>query len=266
MHSAVRRKVVIVGTMVIGLLLFNRRLGRSWGSTRAEVEAALPGDDIIPNPMWQTIHGITIRARAADIWPWLVQMGITRGGWYLSQRLDKIVWRIDNPSVDRIVPELQQLSVGDVIPDSVDGTAHFRVIAIDLLKALVLHSRRHPINGVWPDLSAEDPGLYLDFSWVFVLKELGDGTTRLLLRSRSLVMLGKKPAPPWIQIFLPLADLADFIYSRQMLRGIRRRVENAHPYRAPIVAVNGHESDRSPRSECDTFIASGTASTGTSAS
>jgi len=222
-------------------LLINRRLGRSWGATRDEIETALPGDDLIAAPVWQTTHAITIRASAAEIWPWLVQMGITRGGWYLSERLDRVVWRIDNPSVERVVPELQGLAVGDVVPDSVNGTAHFRVTTLEPVRALVLHSRRHPTTGVWPDLSAADPGLYLDFSWAFVLRAVDRSTSRLLLRTRAVVMDGKRPAPGWLRIFLPLADLADFIYTRQMLRGIRRRVERTHPVangrEAPAVAA-----------------------------
>ncbi|MEZ4522408.1 MAG: hypothetical protein R3A46_12305 [Thermomicrobiales bacterium] len=221
-------------------LLLNRQLGRRWGATTREVDASLPGDDLIPQPVWETTHGITIRAPARDVWPWLVQMGITRGGWYLSERLDRIVWRIDNPSVDRIVPELQQLSAGDVVPDSINGTAHFRVALIEPNRSLVLHSRRHPTTGIWPDLSAADPGLYLDFSWAFVLDEVDDDTTRLLLRTRAIVMQGRKPAPGWMRLALPIADFGDFIYTRQMLRGIRRRVEahersrNEQPVELPI--------------------------------
>ncbi len=215
------------------LLLLNRRLGRTWGATGDEVRASLPGDDVIADPLWETTHGITIGASPTDIWPWLVQMGITRGGWYLSERLDRIVWRINNPSVDRIVPELQHLSVGDVIPDSVDGTAHFRVVRIEPRRALVLHSRRHPLNGRWPDLTAANPGPYLDFTWVFALNEMADGSTRLLLRTRGLIMFGRDRAPFWARVFLPLADFADFVYARQMLRGIKRRVERSGPYQVP---------------------------------
>lgn len=222
-----RTAPLVVGTLAVlgAALLVNRRLGRRWGAAPREVAATLPGDELIGAPVWQTTHGVSIRASAAEIWPWLVQMGITRGGWYLSERLDRIVWRIDNPSVDRVVPELQGLAVGDVVPDSVDGTAHFRVVALEPNHTLVLHSRRHPVTGIWPDLSADDPGLYLDFSWTFVLREVDTGTTRLLLRTRAAVMDGTRPAPGWLRLFLPLVDLADFIYTRQMLRGIRRRVE-----------------------------------------
>jgi hypothetical protein len=228
---------------LLGAGLLNRRLGRRWGATSDEARATLPGDDLIPLPIWQTTHGITIRARANEIWPWLVQMGITRGGWYLSERLDRLVWRIENPSVDRVVPELQHLAVGDVVPDSVNGTAHFRVIMLQPASALVLHSRRHPRTGTWPDLTAANPGLYIEFSWAFVLREIDPDRTRLLLRSRAIVMIGRRTAPPWMRLFLPIADFADFLYTRQMLRGIRRRVER-HAQEPHAVTTNqiGHLS------------------------
>ena len=212
--------------VVLGGLLIHQ-MGRRWGATTEEVHASLPGDEVILNPVWQTTHGITIQAGAPEIWPWLAQMGITRGGWYLSQRLDRIIWRIDSPSVDQIVPELQYLEPGHIIPDSVNGTAHFRVISVQPNKALVLHSRRHPRTGVWPDLLAEDPGLHLDFSWAFVLNEIDERQTRLLIRSRGIVMSGKLPAPRWIRFLEPVADFADFLYTRQMLRGIKRRAERS---------------------------------------
>lgn len=219
------------GAGLLGAGLVVRRLGRRWGATDDEVAGALPGDEIIPNPHWQTTHAITIDAPARDIWPWLVQMGFGRGGWYVSQRLDRVVWRVENRSVDRIVPELQHLEVGDIVPDSPNETAHFRVIAIEPEQALVLHSIRHPLNGHWPDLSAPDPGPYLDFVWVFALREQRDGMgpTRLLLRARGVMQ------PRWLAVMLPVADLGDFLYVRQILRGIKRRVEAA--------AAAGHQAE-----------------------
>ena len=53
---------------------------------------------------------MTIRARRTDIWPWFVQMGWRRGGWYSYDGLDNG----GVPSATRIVPELQRVEVGDV--------------------------------------------------------------------------------------------------------------------------------------------------------
>src|SRR5690606_41530350 len=105
---------------------------------------------------------------------------------------------------------------------ALDRRAH-----LQLQRASILHARRHPATGVWRALSGVDPGLYLDFSWAFVLRDLGESTTRRLLRTRAAIMDGSMPAPAWMRVMLPLADFADFIYTRQMLRGIRWRVERA---------------------------------------
>ena|SRR5438128_728348 len=64
-----------------GALLL-RRLGRRWGATDDEVHRPMPADELIPHPMVETTHAITIQAAAAEVWPWLVQTGMDRGGWY----------------------------------------------------------------------------------------------------------------------------------------------------------------------------------------
>ena len=64
-----------------------RREGLRGDATDEEVFASLPGDDLIPHPMIETTHAITIRVPAAEIWPWLVQMGNYRAGWYADPRL-----------------------------------------------------------------------------------------------------------------------------------------------------------------------------------
>jgi len=55
---------------------------------------------------------VTITARPEAIWPWLIQIGVTRAGWYSYDRLDNL----GRPSAERILPEFQYLAVGDVIP------------------------------------------------------------------------------------------------------------------------------------------------------
>src|SRR5690242_11501251 len=104
-----------------------RRLAQRSGATRSEVESALPGDDLVPDAQIQTTRAITIHAPVAAVWPWVAQLGYHRGGWYTNARLDKALWRIDNPSAERILPELQHLGVGDTVPDGPDGTARFTV-------------------------------------------------------------------------------------------------------------------------------------------
>ena len=79
-----------------GALLL-RRLGRRWGATDDEVHRPMPADELIPHPMVETTHAITIQAAAAEVWPWLVQMGMDRGGWYSDPEwwdglFEKVLW------------------------------------------------------------------------------------------------------------------------------------------------------------------------------
>jgi hypothetical protein len=77
-----------------------------------ETRRELPGDEPLPSAKGQWTNAITIRARPSEIWPWLVQMGCRRAGWYSYDGLDNG----GVPSAERIVPELQQVEVGDLFP------------------------------------------------------------------------------------------------------------------------------------------------------
>jgi len=81
-----------------------------WGATEEEIRRAMPGDDLIPDAA-STTRAITIAAPPEQAWPWLVQLGYSRGGWYSYDWIDND----SQPSADRIIPELQQLQVGDQI-------------------------------------------------------------------------------------------------------------------------------------------------------
>jgi hypothetical protein len=87
-----------------------------------EAVRPLPGDELVADAKVRWNHAVTIRARPAEIWPWLVQMGCQRAGWYSYDGLDNGGVR----SADRVVPELQQVQVGDVLPDGARGRRHIR--------------------------------------------------------------------------------------------------------------------------------------------
>jgi hypothetical protein len=99
-----------------------RRLGRRSGATSEEVRPRLPGDELVPAPMWDSTRAITVSVPPGSVWPWVVQMGYPayRAGWYTPYWLDRLQWGIRERSADRVRPELQNVMVGDRIPDSPD--------------------------------------------------------------------------------------------------------------------------------------------------
>jgi hypothetical protein len=188
-------------------------LGRRSGVTDTEAAGQLPGDDLVREPMWQSTRAITIDAPPARVWPWIVQMGFPshRAGWYTPHWLDRLTFGIKESSADAIVADLQELNVGDRVPDSDDWSAYFDVASIDLPRTLVLHSTRHVIK----------PIRTIDFTWAFVLHELAEGRTRLFLRARA------NYTPRWALFFTELIiGPADFLNAGGMLRGIKSRVEH----------------------------------------
>jgi hypothetical protein len=194
-------------------------LGRTYGSTYQERAAELPGDSVVAAPHLVTTHAISIDAPPERVWPWLVQMGWHRGGWYTARWVDKLLFPNNGPSADRIVPELQHLELGDFVPDGAPETeCGFVVDALDVNRSLVLHSNTHlPLS--W----RERYDAQLDWSWAFILQPLDCGhRTRFLFRTRC------RLAPWWVRVGYRAAVVpADFVMSRDMLHGVKRRAEGA---------------------------------------
>jgi hypothetical protein len=218
MRSRTRSTAVAAGIAAAAGYGALQWLGRTYGSTRAERRRTLPGDHICSEPQVQTTHATTIDAPPEQVWPWLVQMGWGRGQWYTARWVDRLLFPANGPSADTIVPELQHLAVGDRILDGPpEAECAFVVAGLEANHHLVLHSREHLPPG-W----AERYGAWIDFTWVFVLDDLADGRTRFLFRSRSRV------GPRWVSAcYLAAVVPADFVMSRQMLRGVKQRAERS---------------------------------------
>jgi len=105
---------------------------KSWGVTPAEATSALTGDDVIANANAGETRAITIDAPPVAVWPWLMQMGFGRGGWYSYDAMD-----MQGASSFKIVPELQDLNVGDLVPTFPGGG--FVVSRLEPNRALVLY-------------------------------------------------------------------------------------------------------------------------------
>ena len=95
---------------------------RRWGASEEEARRRLPGDELVASPTFASTRAVTIAAPPAAVWPWLVQMGQGRGGLYSYDRLENL-FGLDVHSADRIVPELQQLNVGDRISLGKDASS-----------------------------------------------------------------------------------------------------------------------------------------------
>ncbi len=203
---------------IAGLLLFSpllRARYNRWGATDAEVIRSLPGDELIPHPIQGYTRAITIRARAADLWPWLVQMGQGRGGLYSYEGLQNLVGcRIRN--VERIVPEFQDLKVGDLIHLGPKGYPCFRVWNIEPERALVLVAA-DPKTEQAVDPTPKEKG-FSAATWQFFLEERGDGTTRLITRQR--LVYSRDMALMWRMV-----EPVDFVMGRKMMRNLKRLAE-----------------------------------------
>jgi len=203
------RRLGLLGAATFGAVHY---LGRTWGADEVEQRAVMPGDDIVARPFGITNHAITIDATPAMIWPWIVQMGYHRAGWYTPRWVDRWIWHIENPTVTTVHPELQNVHVGDVIPDGEPGTAFFRVADLKEDHFLVLHSTTH----LPPALRDRT---WVDWTWSFLLTPIDLHHTRLKLRVRA---TGSPEL--WLAWTLFLVP-SDLVMARSMLRGIKRRAE-----------------------------------------
>jgi hypothetical protein len=130
-----------------------RRWFSRWGTMPEELVRVMPGDAVIPNRTEMSMQAITVNAPPEDIWPWLVQMGYQRGGLYSYDWLDRLFGFLDRPSATRILPEFQQLAVGDTIPWGRAGT-ELTVAVLEPCRALAFSYEDRGFKWVWQSVSA----------------------------------------------------------------------------------------------------------------
>ena len=171
-----------------------------WGATDEELNQPLIGDDLAPNPKLRADHAITINAPAADVWPWLVQMGQNRGGFYSYTWLENLVG-CQMQNADDIVPEWQNLQVGDKV---------------------WLHPKAPPV-----EVAALEPGRAIVLKpWgAFVLHPIDENKTRLIVRSQGDYEPDLGNAVCNFLLWRVFYEPAHFIMERKMLLGIKARAE-----------------------------------------
>jgi hypothetical protein len=188
----------------------------TWGATPAEVGERLPGDDLIAEPATSTTRAITIRAPVDQVWPWLVQIGTDRGGWYTYDRLERLAG-VPVRSTDEVRPGWQDLAEGDLVTLAPSGWMGVRdgfvmpVASLVPNECIVLRQEppRSPWNGVWS----------------FHLRHRADDSCRLLIRSRTEVAAD---VGPLLLAVAPVGELVTAVMEHGMLEGIKRRAERGN--------------------------------------
>ena len=205
-------------SLMTGLLLdmpAARRPFLKWMPDREDLRAPMPGDTLLDIEDGST-HAITIRTTPDRIWPWLVQMGLGRAGWYSHDRLDN--W--GHRSADRILPALQSLEQGDHLPSTPDGKCFFEVLELMPASSLVLgsHLTNDPLHSLtWSDPA---PPVSQHATWAFALVPEERGATRLRVRARGV----STPAWRWAPINA-FFSVAHIIMQRKQLLTLKQRAE-----------------------------------------
>ena len=205
--SLVKRRIVFgILDLVGGLPFFAtaplfRHWHMRWGATDAEVLASMAGDELIPNASFNATRAVTIQAAPEEVWPWIVQMGYHRAGFYTYDIADNAGY----PSADHLLEEYQHIAVGDWafnmnsmfgIELPINDDDAFRVKAFETNRWLL-----------W-----SKP----DSTWSWLLRQPADGQTRLILRIRA------HPLNLFWALFMEFGDPP---MARRMLKGIKTRAE-----------------------------------------
>jgi hypothetical protein len=178
-----------------------RRWHLRWGATQAEVAGAMPGDELVSEPSFNATRAITICTPPEAVWPWLVQIGYGRAGWYSYDLFDNAA----RPSAERILPEYQQPKIGDWVPMSskVNETTAFKIKAFEPNRWL-LWEKPHS-------------------TWAWKLVPLDGGRTRLITRVKDRYAWHASPGNALLSLIL--MEFGDFAMMRKLFLNVKRRAE-----------------------------------------
>ena len=204
-------KLRYAGVTAVGIAAAYALIARPWhlrwGTAGAESDEPLPGDELVAEADLTATRAITIRASIEQVWPWIAQLGQGHGGFYSYDFLENLVGcRIH--SADRIVPEWQDIWVGDEVRLAPE---------VALVVAFLDQGRSLVLRGGIPMGKSAPP---YDFTWAFTLRDQPDETTRLLVRERYAY------TRRWAPLIVEPAEAISFLMSQKMLRGIRDRAQS----------------------------------------
>jgi proline iminopeptidase len=216
-----------VGAAVYGFWLRPRLM--RWGATLEEVATPYPGAELVPEGERAATMAVTIEAPPVQVWPWLVQMGGDRGGWYSWDRLDNG----GRPSATEIHPEWQDLALGDYVKYWTGGRAvdAWQVAAFEPNRFLGLRGLMD-LRGRRLDPDEPRPSAYVEGLWAFLLNELPGGRTRLVISGYQTMR------PRWLGRFFNywLYVLVTWPMQARMLAVLKRNIERvaqARMFRLP---------------------------------
>lgn len=161
-----------------GMAHLEAQLGKA--TSPSDDDRSLTGDEILPDAPYVLTRGIDIEAPPSPVWPWLMQLGCDRGGWYSIDALD----HGGEPSVEELRPEWTERHVGDTVHATPALDGGYTVWDIQREHSLVLGAETDRMGG------------HVRTTWSFVLDPIGSDASRLITRVRG---TGTPPWSAWLQ-------------------------------------------------------------------
>ncbi|MEZ4863484.1 MAG: hypothetical protein R3C14_19350 [Caldilineaceae bacterium] len=200
--------IIVLVALVAGLFALTLPAIQRWGATDDEVASALPGDELITQPLVRWTHGVTIDAPPATVWPWLAQLGDTHGGYYSYTFIENQIgaltgaadYKVVYVNADRIHPEWQNPQPGDSLIQAV-----LKVRAV--------------VPGQYLLADSVDPAV-MNWVWLWYLQPVANGQ-----QTRLLVRMGIATAGPPDPVMGFMMNIGGFVMEQNMLQGIKTRAE-----------------------------------------
>lgn len=195
--------VLVLMVLVGSYWLVLRPWSLRWGASDSELSLRLPGDELMVVAARQVTRAISIRAKPEKIYPWLIQMGSGRAGLYSYDWFETNILRCPIRNAEQIAQQWQSTKLGDsfrLCPEGSGPPIVYTVARLEPNRAFVV--------GVHEAASWQH-------TWAFVLEPQADGSSRLIVRSRT------QTAQAW----QTLIEFGEFIMERGMMLGIKERAE-----------------------------------------
>jgi hypothetical protein len=226
-----RKTAGVAGTTAVIYGVWVRPRLMRWGATDEEVAGSYPGAELVPEGRRSSTMAVTIEASPEEVWPWVVQMGWDRGGWYSWDRLDNA----GRPSAREVHPEWQDVAIGDQLKFWTMGRVvdAYRVGVLEPNQFLGLYGYTD-LRGRWLDPNEPRPASYMEAIWGFLLNELPGGRTRLVVSGYQTFR------PRWIERFASdwLLLPVSWIMQARTLVVLRRNIERATNRQSHVVTTS----------------------------